>query len=177
MSGYIAKSADGLQSVIVSVDPSPQIVFTSGARATTLTTTLKDSGKRKYNSQDGVQIAEVKPSDSGFKVRTPDATLLWKIKLYEDKIKISDNEENRNPWVLKTGYPDKVKVLDPAETEIGVVRFAKEDVPLRVRGADGNDAWIVESGPASASWGVLLMGAIPEEQKAIIISELISRQR
>ena len=115
--------------------------------------------------------------DDGFKVRTPDATLLWKIKLYEDKIKISDNEENRNPWVLKTGYPDKAKVLDPYESEIGVVRFATDQAPLRVRDASGNDAWIVESGPASASWGVLLMGAIPEEQKAIIIAELISRKR
>ena len=58
--------------------------------------------KRKYFYEAGNQIAEVKTKDAdGFKVRTADGKLLWKIKIAADKIKISDNEENQNPFEIK----------------------------------------------------------------------------
>ena len=36
------------------------------------------------------------------KVRTPDGKLRWKVKLGDAKIKIADNEENKNPFEVKT---------------------------------------------------------------------------
>src|SRR5436190_18940894 len=51
--------------------------------------------KRKYES------LEVKFGGEGFKVRTLDGKLLWKVKVTPDKIKVSNNEQNNNPFELK----------------------------------------------------------------------------
>jgi len=58
--------------------------------------------KRKYRrGAGGPPVCEVKPGDAGFKLRTTDGKLLWKVKLADDKIKVSDNEENANPYSIK----------------------------------------------------------------------------
>ncbi len=132
--------------------------------------------KRRYRREsDGAALAEVKFSDSGFKLRTPDSQLLWKVKLGDDKIKVSDNEENQNPWVLKTGYDDKVKVLDPSESEIGEVRFQGER--SKVKDAAGDELFLVDTTQRSAGFGVLLMASIPEQQRGILLAELLASGR
>jgi hypothetical protein len=131
--------------------------------------------KRRWRTADGSAFAEVKAKGDDFKLRTPDGALLWKVKLDDDKIKISDNEENRNPWVLKTRYEDKAKVLSPDEREIGTVRFQGERT--KVKDASDAERYIIATQRRSAAWGVLLMDGIPEAQRAIIAAELIARQR
>lgn len=132
--------------------------------------------KRRYRREsDGAVVAEVKSSDSGFKLRTPDGQLLWKVKLSEDKIKISNNEENDRPYVLKTGYADKAKVLDASEAELGNVRFQPERIKLKA--ADGSERFHMDSTRRSAALGVLLMEAIPQEQRGILMVELLGRNR
>lgn len=169
----VARSTSG-DGVSIAHLSEPAIEIVEGGRVTTMRAETKDSGKRKYYVDAGTQLLEVKSSDSGFKVRTPDGALLWKIKISDDKIKVSDNEENQNAWVLKTKYSDKAKILDPAETEIGEVRFADPPSPTRVRTMSGSDAWTVEVGRASPAWGVLMM-QIPRDHQAVIIAELLSR--
>jgi len=163
--------------VSVAVAAGPRIEIVSGGVSTTLTGETKDTGKHKYYDPSGAQLVEVKPGDSGFKVRTPDGKLLWKVKISDDKIKVSDNEENANAWSVKTGYPDKAKVVDPTEKEVGEVRFANAPSPARVRDAAGTDAWTIEGGTGSGAWGVLLMENVPMNHRAIILAELISRGR
>jgi hypothetical protein len=170
----IARSATGTE--VVSIGAS-RIEIVSGGSTTTLAIEAKETGKRKYYDGRGSQLAEVKASDTGFKVRTPGGALLWKVRLYDDKIKVSDNEENLSAWVLKTGYPDKAKILDPSEAEIGDVRFASAPDPIRVRTTSGSDAWTVEGGRASAAWGVLMMERVPAAHRAIIVTELLARGR
>ncbi|MGQ0800136.1 MAG: hypothetical protein ACT4NL_08510 [Pseudomarimonas sp.] len=132
--------------------------------------------KRRYRREsDGAALAEVKFSDSGFKLRSPDSQLLWKVKLSDDKIKVSDNEENQNPWVLKTGYDDKAKVLDPSESEIGAVRFQAERI--KVKDAAGDERFLIDTTRRSAGFGVLLMTAIPEQQRGILMAELLASGR
>ncbi len=132
--------------------------------------------KRRYRREsDGAALAEVKFSDGGFKLRTPDSQLLWKVKLSDDKIKISDNEENQNPWVLKTGYDDKAKVLDTYEAEIGEVRFQGERI--KIKGVAGNERFLIDTTQRSAGFGVLLMLAIPEQHRGILMAEIVSSGR
>src|SRR5215212_4754859 len=83
----------------------------------------RDTGKRKYTVDGSVVKYEVKPNDEGgFKLRTADGKLLWKVKVTPEKIKISDNEENNNPFELKVRDGDRVKVVAPGEKELGNVR-------------------------------------------------------
>ncbi|MCS6795816.1 MAG: tetratricopeptide repeat protein [Raineya sp.] len=112
----------------------------------------KTAEKNKYADAQGTGIAEVKVKDSdGFKVRTPDGqTLLWKIKLAGDKIKISDNEENRNPYEIKR-KENKMKITK-------------------------NDTEIAElKGKNKFSEAVMYLTEIPKPQRYIIVAELLMR--
>ncbi len=133
--------------------------------------------KRKYRrGAGGPPICEVKPGDAGFKLRTTDGKLLWKVKLADDKIKVSDNEENANPYSIKTKYPDKAKVVDAAEKELAEVRFGPDKT--KVKGADGAELWECRSPRRrTASFGVLVLEKVPEEHRAILMAEILARRR
>jgi hypothetical protein len=117
-----------------------------------LTGDPRSTGKRKYRVGNGPVTYEVKPGEGGFKLRTADGALRWKVKISADKIKISDNEENRNPFELKRRENGEVKVVAPGEREIG-----------RVSG--------------TAAQAVLLVDAIPEIERYILMAELTARKQ
>ena len=133
--------------------------------------------KRKYRrASGGAQLFEVKAGDGGFKLRTADGKLLWKVKIAEDKIKVSDNEENQNPWSLKTKYDDKAKVVDASDKEIAEVRFYPDKT--KVKSAAGAELWECTSPRRrSAAFGVLALDRIPEEHRAILMAEILARRR
>lgn len=132
--------------------------------------------KRKWRRADGAAFAEVKAKgDDDFKLRTPDAVLLWKVKLTPDKIKISDNEENQNPFVLKLGYEDKAKILAQDESEIGAVKFYGDKT--KVKDAADNELFAIDTQRRSAAWGVLAMDGIPPAHRAIIAAEIMARHK
>ena len=133
--------------------------------------------KRKYRrGAGGPPVCEVKPGDAGFKLRTTDGKLLWKVKLADDKIKVSDNEENANPYSIKTKYPDKAKDVDAAEKELAEVRYGPDKT--KVKGVDGAELWVTDSPRRrSASFGVLVLEKVPEEHRAILMAEILARRR
>ena len=137
-----------------------------------MTGTSRDSGKRKYDSASGA-VAEVKPGDDGFKVRTPDGKLMWKVKFKEEKIKVSDNEENNNPFVLSLKHAPRVEVLDSSEHSLGELRVDGSTTSLR--DASGGERFRVKSAKTSAASAIMLVEKIPLAQRAIIAGELYAR--
>lgn len=170
----VVRSAGGSKSfTVVEKGNSIEVVLPNGDRLVG-----EPSGeKRKYRrASGGPQLCEVKPGENGFKLRTGDGKLLWKVKLDDDKIKVSDNEENKNPWSLKTKYEDKVKVVDASEKELAEVRFQPEKT--KVKGADGTELWECSSPRRrTAAFGVLVLDRIPEEHRAILMAEILARRR
>jgi hypothetical protein len=127
--------------------------------------------KRKYGSAAGQVAAEVKHSEADkFKVRTPEGTLIWKIKLDTDKIKISDNEENNNPYSIKRG-DGKIKVKAADESELGTIEVKDGKVVVLAAGR----SFTAETGQLSAAYGVLLMDKISDRDKFIIMAELLAK--
>jgi len=119
--------------------------------------------KRKYEE------LEVKFGDEGgFKVRTLDGKLLWKVKVTPDKIKVSDNEENKNPYELKI-KDAKVKVYAPGERLLGEVRVRGDhvDVGGKFRAAGTS---------ADAFYGVELLDGVPPRERAVIFAELAMKR-
>ncbi len=125
--------------------------------------------KRKYY-HNGVETYEVKHKAEAFKLRTPSAQLLWKIKLYPEKIKISDNEENQNPYQIKLKEDGRAKV-DEQENELGKVKYKPEAQKIVVESA-GN-GFSIKNIAFRYSFGLLLCNKIPREQQIIIIAELL----
>ena len=149
-------------------DGAIELSFTEGGQKTTLQGVSKDGVKRKYSSG-GTVLFEVKGDADGFKLRTPAGGLLYKIKFYEDKVKVSDNEENTNPFELKTREGDRIKVMAPGDKEMGDVRSTT------VEDAGGKKLFEVSGRPGSAGYGVLLLEGMPPTQRFIVFAELVSR--
>jgi hypothetical protein len=117
--------------------------------------------KRKYES------LEVKLGDDGFKVRTLDGKLLWKVKTAADKIKVSNNEENANPYELKI-KDAKVKVFAPGDKFLGEVRVKGNYVEI-------GDKFRAAGTKPDAYLGVALLDGIPMRDRAVILAELATR--
>jgi hypothetical protein len=117
--------------------------------------------KRKY------ETLEVKLGDDGFKVRTLDGKLLWKVKVTPEKIKVSNNEENNNPFELKI-KDAKVKVYAPGERLLGEVRVRGDHVEI-------GDRFRAAGTRADAFYGVALLDGIPPRERAVILAELAVR--
>jgi len=145
-------------------------VASDGAKRT-LRGDMRESGKRKYSVGDGGVMFEVKPGDDqGFKLRLADGKLHWKVKVAAEKIKVSDNEENKNPFELKVRDGGRFKVVAPGDRELGNVRDGA------VEDASGKKMFTFE-GKTSAAYGVLLLDSIPEIERYILVAEILSRGR
>ncbi len=66
--------------------------------------------KRKYYDGSNAMRYAVKFSEDGFKLRDFREELLWKVKIYDDKIKLADNEEMNNAYEIKMRDEGKVKL-------------------------------------------------------------------
>lgn len=156
-----------------------KITFLENGTKRTLLGEDKESGKRKYSVDGGPVLFEVKPDDDseGFKLRGADGKLLWKVKVTPEKIKISDNEENNNPFELKMREGDRLKVVAPGDREVGNVRFDRAATKTEIETAGGATKFVVEGSRPSRAYGVLLLDSIPEVQRYILAAEILSRGR
>ena len=174
------RNADGSELLtITESDGVVEISFSEGGSKRTLRGEERDTGKRKYQVDGGPVMFEVKPDNDseGFKLRLADGTLRWKVKVSADKIKISDNEQNANPFELKVREGDRVKVVGPGDAEVGNVRLDKAGAKTEVENAAGKAAFVVEGSRPSGAYGVLLLDAVPQVQRYIVLAELLSRGR
>ncbi len=134
---------------------------------------------RKYKELSGndekVLIAEVKlKEDSGFKLVDENNKLLWKVKISNGKAKISDNEENKNPFVIKK-KADKIKVLDRNEKEIAKIKFYSDNGKLKLKNAREEEMYISKDfTKLNGAIGVLAFEEIPARLRAVIAAELIN---
>ena len=153
-----------------------KVSFAADGQSSSIEGSRHSSGKRKY-ARNGRLIAEVKPTDSGFKVRSPDGKqLLWKIKREADKVKISDNEQNDRPFVLKS-KSDRIEVLGPDGKTIGAVRVDSAGHRTVAEDSSGQIQFTLVSDHSDRFLGVALMKEIPVAMRAIIMAELSSLDR
>ena len=140
----------------------------------------KGASKRKYRTPDGKTISEVKLDGDDFKIRDASAKLQWKIKSYPDgkKLKISDNEENKNPFELKNSDDGKqIKVLDRG-TEVAAAKFYPDTGKLKLKDAKTNETKFEANAAApSRAVAVLALEKVPLDQRVILAAELVYRER
>jgi len=134
------------------------------------TSKMTKSDKKKYYNANDEVVYEVKYKPKGFKLRSASSELLWKIKLYESKVKISDNEENTNPWEIKMVSSKEAKLVKN-ETEIARTHYDAETFTQSINFEDtSNDTTKKDS--YSPSFLVETINDIPKDQQKIIMAEL-----
>jgi len=130
-------------------------------------TSKNKPGKHKFYTN-GQMKYEVKIKENSLKLRDKSSTLLWKVKIYPDKIKISDNEENENGFVVRP-YENKIKVKRNDE-ELYKVKFDENKVIVNDKAA-----YTLSSKQDSYIYAILAIKEIPDEQKLFLIAELLNK--
>ncbi|MFT5616991.1 MAG: hypothetical protein ACI85I_000207 [Arenicella sp.] len=127
---------------------------------------LKGEKRKYYDGSNQLQNTVKYKSAESFKLRNQDEQLLWKVKIYEDKIKVSNNEEMESPYEVRL-YDDKMKVKRNGE-ELHVIRFDETDQFTKV----GNEYVVREFGKSYAL-GILLIDDIPRKERFLLCAELL----
>ena len=107
-----------------------------------------------------------------FKLHAPDGKLLWKVKVTADRVKISDNEENKDPYELRT--KDDGARVERNGVELAEVKFYRDRQKTKVK-VQEMEKFDIHGNRYSSAYGVLAIGAIPEQERAILIAELLPR--
>ncbi len=129
---------------------------------------LKGEKRKYYDGSNQLQNTVKYKSAEKFKLRDQNEELLWKVKIYEDKIKISDNEEMENAFQVHL-YDDKMKVKQNGE-ELHVIRFDETDMFTKIA-----DKYMVREFGKSYTLGVLLIEEIPEKERFLLCAELLNK--
>ncbi len=150
---------------VTTVSISSNVVITHPAG--TLTGVVKKEKRKYYDTSNFMKYA-VKFSDDGFKLRDHNEQLLWKVKWYDDKIKVANNEEMTNAWEIKLRDEGKLK-LERNERLLTELRLSEEDLTL--------DPYQVSGVGISLAPGLLLIDDLTELEKIILMAEVRAKNR
>ncbi len=131
----------------------------------------RDDGGRKYKGPYEDARYKITESDDGFKVKTETGSLLWKLKRYDRRITIADNDEGVMKDALRQTKPDKW-VLEWDGQEQGKIKRYADKNKLKVKDKGGRELYVVKDQPLSPMYGVLLMTRIPREEAYVIMAEM-----
>lgn len=173
--------ADQLVSIGMSVGQSGKdvaVVYYSGGERHDLTgTSTTLDGDRDYQLDGGSVALRARSYSYGFKIVTPgnDRVTRWKVRLYPDKIKIANNDDDRDPLRIRTESPMRAALAGPAEEPLGEIDFDGKNTV--VKDPAGNVRYSRQTGKLEPSYGVFLIDKMPLQEKYIAIAELMARNR
>jgi len=139
-----------------------------------------DARKSRCRTASGAAVAELKfnrddasPEEGAIKLVSPDGKLRWKLRFSREKIKLSNNEENRESWTISLKHEGKVKVENPKEQEVGV--FRRSDDSGNVENAGGETLFTLEGAGRSAFPALLLVPDLTPTDRLILSAEMLAR--
>lgn len=132
-------------------------------------TAKEKEDKRKYYSN-GTQRYEVKLKDDTYKLRDTGSKLLWKVKTYPDKIKIADNEENLNPYEVKSNN-GAIEVSKDGKV-INTMKVAGNEISV-----NGQPAYKISQTSDSFALGILSIDQIPMDQRLLLLTEFLYQKK
>lgn len=146
-----------------------------------ITCQAHDARKSRCRTASGAAVAELKlnrddasPDEGAIKLVSPDGKLRWKLRFSREKIKLSNNEENREPWTLSLKHEGKVKVENPKEQEVGVFRHSA-DGGGKVENAGGETLFTFEGAGRSAFPALWLVPDLTPTDRLILSAEMLAR--
>jgi hypothetical protein len=152
------------------------IVYYSGGDRHDITGTAKSGNDRDYQVDGGAIFLRERDRNYGFKLVTPDlSTVRWKVRLYPDKIKISDNDNDVAPRRIRTESPERATLAGPEEEPLGEIVF--DGTNTVVKTSAGVERYRKATAKLEPSYGVFLFDRMPATEKYIVIAELMARDR
>lgn len=127
----------------------------------------KKGDKLKYYDQQNNFRYEIKYKESSFKIRDQNSSLLWKIKTYDNKIKLSNNEEMENPIEIKLKNDQKI-VVSKNGAEVQTIRIDPSKSPLNI----SNQYFSNGSFKNNYHAAIMNLTELSSDEKYMLISEL-----
>jgi hypothetical protein len=171
---------DQLVSIGMSVGQSGKdvaiVYYSGGERHDLVGTATTVAGDRSYQVDGGSVFIRSRDRSYGFRLVTPSLDVVqWKVRLYPDKIKIADNDNDTNPRRIRTESPMRATLAGPNEEPLGEVDFdGKNSV---VKDNVGTVRYSRATGKLEPSYAVFLIDKMPLKEKYIVIAELMARNR
>jgi len=154
------------------------IVYYAGGERHDLTgTATTTDGDRDYQVDGGGVSLRARSYPYGFKIVTPGSNRVtrWKVRLYPDKIKIADNDDDRDPLRIRTESPLRATLAGPTEEPLGEIDFDGKNTVAKDKA--GTVRYSRQTGKLEPSYGVFLIDKMTIEEKYIAIAELMARNR
>ncbi len=122
--------------------------------------------KRKYFDGSDQMTFAVKYGDASFKLRNANEQLLWKMKIYDGYLKLSDNEEMTSAFRIAFSDSGKLKVKQDGEEQYAI-RFDQQAPRFKAGG------YFLMNFKNSLATGILLIEEIPMRERIVLASEVI----
>jgi hypothetical protein len=154
------------------------IVYYAGGDRHDLTGTARTiSGDRDYQLDGGGVMLRASDRSYGFKLVTPDSMskVRWKVRLYPDKIKIADNDDDAAPRRIRVESPERATLAGPNEEPLGEIVF--DGANTVVKNSSGVERYRKGTGKLEPSYAVFLFDRMPNVEKYIVMAELMARNR
>jgi hypothetical protein len=164
---FSMKDKDGNQVVDVFLDANTAIQ----AGKIQINGKMKDSDTIKYSLAGAVNVIKVKLKENGFKLKDENK-LLWKAKFKNEKILVSDNDENEKPCIVKREAPEIFRVYEDQKL-VGTVNYSSFGTIITASRMTNPATWRVSQSGITAAGGIVLCEKIPDIEKFIIMAELI----
>lgn len=126
----------------------------------------KRADKRKYYNNDNQIVYAVKYADGSFKLRDGQEQLLWKVKVYDSYLKISNNDEMTNAFRIGFSDAGKLKVKQGGE-ELYAIRYDQQASRFKA------GEFYLMNFKNSLATGVILIQEISLRDRIILASEVI----
>lgn len=132
-----------------------------------------EGGGRRYQSGEGGTVLEVEAKDDGFFVSNPEGFMRWSVQRDELKINVIE-EGSTNAYLLRIRGPSRVKVVE-GKQDLGRVKHYPNKDEVQVNDMEDRGLFKIQGSSMSAGFGVLLMEKIPEEERLVILAEILDR--
>ena len=125
--------------------------------------------KSKYRNENNQNVYEIKYDDDGFKLRTDQGKLLWKLKYKTGKIKIAPNEEMTDPFEIK---PDgNTAVISKNNSTVVSVNLGEGTIPVIIK--TGSRTLMISGPKKNPVLSLMALKDIPDDQKMVLITEVL----
>ena len=138
------------------------VIFLEGNR---IKSKIGSSGKRKYLDEGGNTIGKINKYDYGFKVKSLEGTILWKIKLKDESIKIANNDDMEGAYKVKKKSKTKIYV---DEKEVG--NAIEMESYIKVHTMDKKELKVFNTNELHAA--IMGIVEIPLEIRLIMLAEI-----
>lgn len=121
-------------------------------------------------------LALVRSTDNGFTVRTGADELLWRVRVSDEALLITDKTSGSFPFELRLSEGGNSRVTADGAA-LGEVFFKPRRQSVSVTNAAGELAWKIPRGaPPSAAFGCLLLPGDDGEVRYVLLMELLLRR-